>query len=81
MSLENILTTSDNLALIIDFGMSIRIPYVDNGSGGGLRQRCLIKPDRPCGKVSLLCALQYCFMISYETICILGVLRHFQFVL
>jgi Serine/threonine protein kinase len=65
MSLENILTTSDNLALIIDFGMSIRIPYVDNGSGGvgGLRQRCLIKPDRPCGKVSLVCVLQYCFMI------------------
>lgn len=50
MSLENILTTSDNLALIIDFGMSIRIPYMD--IGGGSRQRCLIKPDRPCGKVS-----------------------------
>lgn len=49
MSLENILTTSDNLALIIDFGMSIRIPYVNTG-GDGLRQRCLIKPDRPCGK-------------------------------
>jgi len=49
MSLENILTTNDNLALIIDFGMSIRIPYVNIN---GVRQRCLIRPDRRCGKVS-----------------------------
>jgi hypothetical protein len=50
MSLENLITTSDNVALIIDYGMTFLIPQVVDNSGR--RQRCLTKPDRSCGKVS-----------------------------
>jgi len=62
MSLENLLTDSTGRALVIDMGMSIKIPYVDNeiGEEGAddpmrfedhrERQRCLIRPDRSCGK-------------------------------
>jgi serine/threonine protein kinase len=48
MSLENLLMTEDNeVALIIDFGMSIKIPYIEER---GIMQRCLVERDRTCGK-------------------------------
>lgn len=50
MSLENLITTSDNVALIIDYGMTFLIPQVVDDSGR--RQRCLTRPDVSCGKVS-----------------------------
>jgi hypothetical protein len=50
MSLENIMTSGNDLAIVIDFGMCLKIPYITDEYGN--RQRCLIKPDRACGKVS-----------------------------
>jgi len=54
MSLENILIDEYTKSLVIDLGMCLRVPYLnDNGevgdvSGGGLRR--LIAPLIPCGK-------------------------------
>lgn len=61
MSLENLLTNDRGDAVIIDLGMCIKIPYLDeldtNSGANALdyrtRQRCLIRRDRACGKVSL----------------------------
>ena len=50
MSLENIMTTGDGLAIVIDFGMCLKIPYETDEHG--IRQRCYMKRDRVCGKVS-----------------------------
>lgn len=48
MSLENVMLTDNcDVALIIDFGMSLKIPYV---RVDGVKQRCLIRADRACGK-------------------------------
>lgn len=49
ISLENVMTSGDQLAIVIDFGMCLKIPYVYDEQGN--RQRCLIRPDRACGKV------------------------------
>lgn len=55
MSLENLLTNDRGDAVIIDLGMSIKIPYLEELSEEPLdyrtRQRCLIRRDRACGKV------------------------------
>ncbi len=58
MSLENLLTDTEGRALIIDMGMCIKIPYLDDSQDRvqmyvdhRQRQRCLIRRDRPCGKV------------------------------
>ena len=51
MSLENMMVSNAGvLAIVIDFGMALKIPYITDENG--FRQRCLIKPDRACGKVS-----------------------------
>lgn len=61
MSLENLLTSNDGTALIIDLGMCLRIPYADDDTEEGRlarnncvdhrqRPRCLIRRDRACGK-------------------------------
>mmetsp|Transcript_26463 Transcript_26463/g.39658 ORF Transcript_26463/g.39658 Transcript_26463/m.39658 type:complete len:463 (-) Transcript_26463:174-1562(-) len=59
MSLENLMTDKEGRALIIDMGMSIKIPYVDdddrqntnnNFEDHRQRQRCFIRADRACGK-------------------------------
>jgi len=66
MSLENLLTDRTGRALIIDMGMSLKIPYLEDSQGitsagdtnngppvdHRTRQRCLIKPSHRCGKVS-----------------------------
>jgi serine/threonine protein kinase len=49
LSLENTITTVDNVGLVIDYGMSFQIPYVVDADGR--RNRCLVNPDRSCGKV------------------------------
>ena len=57
MSLENLLTDEENnVVVVIDFGMSLKIPYLQQGLGGGSfdhreRDRCLIRPQGTCGKV------------------------------
>lgn len=48
MSLENIMTTGDGLAIVIDFGMCLKIPYETDEHG--IRHRCYMKRDRVCGK-------------------------------
>jgi serine/threonine protein kinase len=48
ISLENTITTEDHVGLVIDYGMSFKIPYVVDENGR--RQRCLVNRDRPCGK-------------------------------
>jgi serine/threonine protein kinase len=50
ISLENTITTEDHVGLVIDYGMSFKIPYVVDENGR--RQRCLVNRDRPCGKVT-----------------------------
>jgi len=50
ISLENIVVRNNAIAVVIDFGMCLKIPYISDANGN--RQRCLIKPDRACGKVS-----------------------------
>ena len=62
ISLENLLTDMDSRVLIIHMGMCVKIPYIDDGvrnqrAGNTFvdhrqLQRCLIRKDRPCGKVS-----------------------------
>jgi len=60
LSLENVLVHNDDISIVIDFGMCLRVPYIGNGAGkdgaalvgdvstGNLR--CLIQPQIPCGK-------------------------------
>lgn len=72
ISLENLLTNTDGKALIIDLGMCIKIPYLDEEENVvdrerqqldeninavdpvdyRTRQRCLMRPQQRCGKVS-----------------------------
>jgi serine/threonine protein kinase len=67
ISLENLLTDTEGRALIIDMGMSIKIPFFDDEDyhtnedsnddqrsymDHRRRQRCLINPTGMCGKVS-----------------------------
>lgn len=54
MSLENILVDNYEKSIIIDLGMCLRVPYVDQDGGvsdvvrGSMRR--LITPQHPCGK-------------------------------
>ena len=54
MSLENILVDEYRLAIVIDFGMCLRVPYA--AASGGITDvsagtlRLLMKPLTPCGK-------------------------------
>lgn len=54
MSLENILVDEYRLAIVIDFGMCLRVPYA--AASGGITDvsartlRLLMKPMIPCGK-------------------------------
>jgi serine/threonine protein kinase len=49
ISIENIMTIGDDVALLIDFGVAMRIPYTRDSSGK--RHRCLINSGgRPFGK-------------------------------
>jgi len=55
MSLENLLTDEENNVVVIDFGMSLKIPYLQQGLSGGSfdhreRDRCLIRPQGSVGK-------------------------------
>jgi serine/threonine protein kinase len=51
ISLENIMTNKEGEAFIIDMGMSIKIPYLQEVEGDDeVEQRCLIGPDQFCGK-------------------------------
>ena len=48
LSLENVVTTKEGGAYLIDFGQSLKIPYIEEN---GTRQRCLIQCGNMCGKV------------------------------
>ena len=56
MSLENILVDEYTKSVLIDFGMCLRVPYIDpSGNGGSADVRAgtlrrLITPQHPCGK-------------------------------
>jgi serine/threonine protein kinase len=55
LSPENVMIDKEG-CLIIDFGMCLRMPYLDDASGNvtdvtkGTR-RCLMKPQGACGKL------------------------------
>jgi hypothetical protein len=50
MSLENMMVSGAAVnVIVIDFGMALKIPYIVDGDGR--KQRCLIQPDKTCGKV------------------------------
>ena len=76
MSLENILTDRSGRALVIDMGMCVKIPYVDDPFNPNEvdprrfddhreRQRCLIAPDKACGKVRVKSRSFLCFICIY----------------
>lgn len=71
MSLENILTDREGRALVIDLGMCLKIPYMDdvqheenpipNYQDHRQRQRCFIRRNNTCGKVSFKNKSRDCF--------------------
>ena len=73
MSLENLLTDKGGRALIIDMGMCIKIPYVDDDQRQRIpifedhrqRQRCLVQRDRSCGKVRFVSFPNQLFIHGY----------------
>ena len=60
MSLENMMVSGAAVnAIVIDFGMALKIPYIVDGDG--IKQRCLLKPDKKGGKVC-------CFVFNFGTL-------------
>ncbi len=68
MSLENIMTSGSDLAIVIDFGMCLKIPYIIDEFGN--RQRCLMKPDRACGKVSFALDQSFKRILCIHALCL-----------
>lgn len=70
ISIENIMTIGDDVALLIDFGVAMRIPYTRDSSGK--RHRCLINSGgRPFGKVRPLSACYFCLLFLHLSMPIL----------
>lgn len=64
ISLENIITTKEGRLMIIDYGMCVKIPSFDPAGTSHIldqrtRRRCLIAPDKVCGKVSFSVLFPY----------------------
>lgn len=57
ISLDNIMVSSSGIITLIEFGMSLKIPYIINKNGN--RQRCMIRPGRACGKVRKECVIGF----------------------